>query len=143
MRSECASRVWHLHLANENLTRFGGKFLPLLSPRTLFKVTRAAHPSPMDARLASSPCSTTLLCPATFDIGYISLEQQTRGIFDHDCRGPRAIYAANRHRHSHVIGFYVMLSSRELRADLFSVGVSPRYSDQSLDLELIKCPPPR
>ena len=55
-------------------------------------------------------------------------------------RAPRATSVTNQQRHSRVIGFYVMLSSRELRAsaDLFSVRVSPRYSDQSLDLELIK-----
>lgn len=55
-------------------------------------------------------------------------------------RTPRAISVANQQRHSRVIGFYVMLSSRELRAsvDLFSVRVSPRYFDQSLDLKLIK-----
>lgn len=48
-----------LHLANENLTRFAGKFLPgdtrLLSPRTRFKVTRATQRPPVYTPPPSPP----------------------------------------------------------------------------------------
>lgn len=90
--------IWHLHLANENLTRFAGKLLlqyarSRLSPWTaFFKVTRAIHPlqlvvsvppspfcTPFSSPYTRNPLVQPLLTSATF-----SLEQQTRGIFDLD-----------------------------------------------------------
>ena len=53
-------------------------------------------------------------------------------------RAPRATSVTNQQRHSRVIGFYVMLSSRELRAIRFPSGWAHDIPIKALDLELIK-----
>lgn len=90
--------IWHLHLANENLTRFAGKLLlqyarSRLSPWTaFFKVTRAIHPLQLVVSVPpspfctpfSSPCTRNPLVQPLLTSATFSLEQQTRGIFDLD-----------------------------------------------------------
>ena len=82
------SGIWHLHLANENLTRFAGKlllqyarprlFLSFSLPTDSVLQSDTCRPTPSRASpRASTPflrprVHATLLCPATFDIGYIS-----------------------------------------------------------------------
>lgn len=148
--------IWHLHLANENLTRFAGKLLlqyarSRLSPWTaFFKVTRAIHPLQFVVSVPPSLFAlpfrprvhATLLSSHFWHRIHFRWNNRPEAfsISITASRTPPAISVANQQRHSRVIGFYVMLSSRELRAsvDLFSVRVSPRYFDQSLDLKLIK-----
>lgn len=75
--------IWHLHLANENLTRFAGKLLLQYArslPMDSVLQSDTCHPPPPARRLRSSipflhslfvPVYTQPSCPATFDIGYI------------------------------------------------------------------------
>lgn len=125
------------HLANENFNEETRKLIwkncccsniqiHSLSPASFFKVTRASHPSPASSSSISSPPTRTLFHPPTFwHRATFPLEQHTPGHSRlHKLHKPPflpspprrlSISVTNQQRHSRVIGFYVMLSSRQLR----------------------------